>query len=44
MRAVAKATEGKTVKANMSVLISTAALAGKLACAHIDYLRQQNQA
>ncbi|WP_038912271.1 pseudouridine-5'-phosphate glycosidase [Dickeya dadantii] len=44
MRAIAKATEGKTVKANMSVLISTAALAGKLACAHIDYLRQQNQA
>ncbi|QWT42879.1 pseudouridine-5'-phosphate glycosidase [Dickeya dadantii] len=44
MRAVAKATEGKTVKANMSVLISTAALAGKLACAHTDYLRQQNQA
>ncbi|ANE75559.1 pseudouridine-5'-phosphate glycosidase [Dickeya solani] len=44
MRAVAKATEGRTVKANMSVLISTAALAGKLACAHTDYLRQQSQA
>ncbi|NKI74732.1 pseudouridine-5'-phosphate glycosidase [Dickeya sp. CFBP 2040] len=44
MRAVAKATQGRTVKANMSVLISTAALAGKLACAHADYLRQQNQA
>ncbi|WP_042861602.1 pseudouridine-5'-phosphate glycosidase [Dickeya sp. NCPPB 3274] len=44
MRAVAKATQGRTVKANMSVLISTAALAGKLARAHTDYLRQQNQA
>ncbi|MGM3159657.1 pseudouridine-5'-phosphate glycosidase [Dickeya undicola] len=44
MRAVAKATQGRTVQANMSVLISTAALAGKLARAHTDYLRQHNQA
>ncbi|WP_033568095.1 pseudouridine-5'-phosphate glycosidase [Dickeya undicola] len=44
MRAVAKATQGRTVQANMSVLISTAALAGKLARAHTDYLRQYNQA
>ncbi|SLM65092.1 MULTISPECIES: pseudouridine-5'-phosphate glycosidase [Dickeya] len=44
MRAVAKATQGRTVKANMSVLISTAALAGKLACAHTEYLRQQQPA
>jgi pseudouridylate synthase len=38
MKAVGKATEGRTVKANMSVLISTAKLAGHLAKAHKDYL------
>ncbi len=41
MKAVGKATAGKTVKANMSVLISNAGLAGKLANAHAMYLQQQ---
>jgi pseudouridine-5'-phosphate glycosidase len=46
MKAVGKATEGKTVKANMSVLISTAELAGKLAAAHSLYRKKliSNQA
>ncbi|MET7717161.1 pseudouridine-5'-phosphate glycosidase [Streptomyces sp. NPDC005407] len=34
MRAVDKVTEGRSAKANMSVLISTAELAGRLALAH----------
>jgi pseudouridine-5'-phosphate glycosidase len=34
MRAVDKVTEGRSAKANMSVLISTAELAGRLAVAH----------
>lgn len=34
MRAVDKVTEGRSAKANMSVLISTAELAGRLAAAH----------
>lgn len=37
MKAVGKATEGRTVKANMSVVISTAEVAGKLAKAHALY-------
>ncbi|MGY3803468.1 pseudouridine-5'-phosphate glycosidase [Pigmentibacter ruber] len=41
MKAVAQATAGKTVKANMSVLISTAELAGRLAKAHMNYLQNQ---
>lgn len=41
MKAVGKATEGRTVKANMSVLISTAALAGRLATAHALYLKKE---
>lgn len=39
MKAVGKATQGKTVKANMSVLISTAELAGHLAKAHSHFLQ-----
>lgn len=39
MRAVAKATEGKTVKANMSVLISNAAVGARLAVAHAHFLK-----
>ncbi|MFA6060551.1 MAG: pseudouridine-5'-phosphate glycosidase [Taibaiella sp.] len=42
MKAVGKATEGKTVKANMSVLISTAELAGRLATAHALYLKKES--
>lgn len=38
MKAVGRATEGRTVKANMSVLISNAELAGKLAHAHAESL------
>jgi pseudouridylate synthase len=41
MKAVGKATAGETVKANMSVLISNAGLAGKLAKAHSKYLQQE---
>jgi pseudouridine-5'-phosphate glycosidase len=41
MKAVGKATEGRTVKANMSVLISTAELAGRLATAHTLYLKNE---
>jgi pseudouridine-5'-phosphate glycosidase len=40
MRAVDKVTEGRSAKANMSVLISTAELAGRLAAAHAQ-LRQK---
>lgn len=39
MRAVAKATEGRTVKANMSVLISNAAVGARLAVAHAAWLK-----
>ncbi len=41
MRAVAKATEGNTVKANMSVLISNAAVGARLAVAHARFLKQE---
>ncbi|MBS0350934.1 MAG: pseudouridine-5'-phosphate glycosidase [Proteobacteria bacterium] len=41
MKAVGKATGGKTVKANMSVLVSTAELAGRLAKAHALYRQKQ---
>jgi pseudouridine-5'-phosphate glycosidase len=34
MRAVDKATEGRSAKANTAVLISTAEVAGRLAAAH----------
>jgi hypothetical protein len=34
MRAVDSATKGRSAKANMSVLISTAELAGRIASAH----------
>ncbi|MDX6717832.1 MAG: pseudouridylate synthase [Solirubrobacteraceae bacterium] len=37
MRAVDRATEGRSATANMSVLISTAELAGRLAAAHARY-------
>jgi len=37
MRAVDKATEGRSAKANMAVLISTAEVAGRLAAAHAQY-------
>ena len=40
MHAVDKATEGRSAKANMAVLISTAELAGRLAAAHAQYRRQ----
>ncbi|NDJ56277.1 pseudouridine-5'-phosphate glycosidase [Enterobacteriaceae bacterium 4M9] len=40
MRAVAKATEGRTVKANMSVLISNAAVGARLAVAHANFLKK----
>ncbi|MBK4715609.1 pseudouridine-5'-phosphate glycosidase [Enterobacteriaceae bacterium YMB-R22] len=39
MRAVAQATQGRTVKANMSVLISNAAVGARLAVAHAEFLR-----
>lgn len=41
MRAVAKATEGRTVKANMSVLISNAAVGARLAVAHANLLKNR---
>ena len=41
MKAVGRATAGRTVKANMSVLISNAELAGHLATAHALYLAEQ---
>lgn len=41
MRAVARATEGKTVKANMSVLISNAAVGARLAVAHARFLKSE---
>jgi phosphoglycolate phosphatase len=40
MHAVDKATEGRSAKANMSVLISTAALAGRLATAYAEQHRR----
>jgi pseudouridine-5'-phosphate glycosidase len=40
MRAVDKATEGRSAKANMAVLVSTAEVAGRLAAAHALYRRQ----
>lgn len=40
MRAVDRATEGRSAKANMSVLISTAELAGRLAAAYARYQQQ----
>jgi pseudouridylate synthase len=42
MRAVDKATEGRSAKANMSVLISTAELAGRLAAAHAQHRRKHS--
>ncbi len=42
MKAVGKATHGRTVKANMSVLISTAELAGRLAKAHSLYRQKDS--
>jgi pseudouridine-5'-phosphate glycosidase len=41
MRAVDKVTEGRSARANMSVLISTAELAGRLATAHARYRRER---
>jgi pseudouridine-5'-phosphate glycosidase len=40
MRAVDEATEGRSAKANMAVLVSTAEVAGRLAAAHAQYRRQ----
>jgi pseudouridine-5'-phosphate glycosidase len=40
MRAVDKATEGRSARANMAVLISTAEVAGRLAVAHARYRRE----
>jgi pseudouridine-5'-phosphate glycosidase len=44
MRAVDAATEGRSATANMAVLISTAALAGRLATAHAEYRATTAQA
>jgi pseudouridine-5'-phosphate glycosidase len=41
MRAVDRATEGRSAKANMSVLVSTAHLAGRLAAAHAAYRQKK---
>jgi pseudouridine-5'-phosphate glycosidase len=41
MKAVSKATAGRSVKANMSVVISTSELAGRLAKAHTLYLQKE---
>jgi len=41
MRAVDRRTGGRSAKANMSVVISTAELAGRLAAAHARYRRQE---
>lgn len=41
MRAVAKATGGKTAKANMSVLISNAGVGARLAAAHARFLQSE---
>ena len=40
MRAVDAATEGRSSRANMSVLVSTAEVGGRLAAAHARYLRE----
>jgi pseudouridine-5'-phosphate glycosidase len=40
MREVDKATEGRSIKANMAVLVSTAEVAGRLAAAHALYRKQ----
>jgi pseudouridine-5'-phosphate glycosidase len=40
MRAVDQVTAGRSAQANMSVLISTARLASRLATAHADYLKE----
>jgi len=37
MRVIDKATEGRSAKANMAVLINTAEVAGRLAAAHAQY-------
>lgn len=42
MRAVDKATGGRSAQANMSVLISTAELAGRLAAAHAELRAEEN--
>ncbi len=42
MRAVDKVTEGRSAKANMAVLISTAEAAGRIASAHAELLREKN--
>jgi pseudouridine-5'-phosphate glycosidase len=42
MRAVDRATEGRSAAANRAVVISTAELAGRLATAHAQY-RWQHQ-
>ncbi|MFC5801286.1 pseudouridine-5'-phosphate glycosidase [Streptomyces formicae] len=44
MRAVDKVTEGRSARANMSVLISTAELAGRLAVAHAQLTQQGSPA
>ena len=40
MRAVDAATEGRSSRANMSVLISTAEVGGRLAAAHAEHIRE----
>lgn len=42
MRAVDKATGGRTSEANMAVLVSTAEVGGRLAAAHARYLRERD--
>ncbi|MDZ4262806.1 MAG: pseudouridine-5'-phosphate glycosidase [Pseudomonadota bacterium] len=41
MRAVDKATQGRSANANMAVLINTAEVAGRLAAAHADHRQRQ---
>lgn len=43
MRAVDAATDGRSSRANMSVLISTAEVGGRLAAAHARYLAEQRK-
>lgn len=43
MRAVDGATEGRSARANMAVLIHTAEVGGRLAAAHAAYRRQENR-
>ncbi|MEU5365697.1 pseudouridine-5'-phosphate glycosidase [Streptomyces sp. NPDC005925] len=43
MRAVDRATEGKSARANMAVVVHTAEVGARLAAAHAEYRRQENR-